>query len=127
MRVCGLIAVLFLLGCSGTPVQTCSTPEPVHLSSCTDACCGNSDNPPTGGGHCPSPLSCGIYAATQHRCRWIHNLEHGHLVLAYNCPEGCPEVVTALEEIWRAQPVGRNSVRRVILTPDPLLPNKVAA
>src|SRR5688572_30508297 len=104
-------AALCLGGCAGPPSQSCSTPEPIHLSSCDDECCGNGENPPTGGGHCATPLPCRVFSTAQQRCRWIHNLEHGHVVLAYRCPQGCPEVVAALEEIWQAQPVRAGPAR----------------
>ena len=92
-----------------------------HVADCASTQCGNGENPPTAGAHCPQTLACHGYDAAQQRCRWIHNLEHGHLVLAYNCPTGCPDVVAALEKIRAAAPDRR------ILTPDPALPKRVAA
>lgn len=101
-----------------------------HLPSCDDTVntCGNPDtNPPVGGDHCPTPLACRVYSTLQPRCQWVHNLEHGHLVLAYNCPNGCPDVVQQLTDIWNAQPVDATGGRRALVTPDPLLPHRVAA
>ncbi len=92
-----------------------------HVASC-DETCGNQSNPPTGGPHCGRWLPCRKYDTPQRRCEWIHNLEHGHAVLAYNCPSGCPEVVSALAGIYDAR-----GGRRILLTPDPQLSRRVAA
>jgi len=91
-----------------------------HVASCTDdSVCGGQE-PPLGGPHCGSTLPCRVHATAQGRCQWIHNLEHGHMVLAYNCPSGCPEIVQALSEFQRSTP-------RTLVTPDPKLTTKVAA
>jgi hypothetical protein len=44
----------------------------------------------------------------------LHNLEHGGVVLQYNCPEGCPTLVTRLEEIARNRDL-------VLVAPYPLM------
>lgn len=88
--------------------------------------CGNGVNPPTGGPHCNFTAACRQYTEAQPRCSWLHNLEHGHAVLAYNCPDGCPEVAPALGEIWSNSAFVAGA-HRVLVTPDPLLPTKVAA
>jgi hypothetical protein len=98
----------------------------VHLASCEDPACGNGSNPPLGGDHCPVALSCRKHDAAQSRCSWIHNLEHGHAVLAYNCPTGCAELVAKLNAVWDAQQANP-SRKRILVTPDSKLPFKMAA
>lgn len=120
------LAVGVLCSCGQKP-GTCSSSAAQHRSSCTDACCGDGNNPPTSGGHCSSWLPCRVYTSEQLRCQWIHNLEHGHLVLLHNCPGGCPEIVSALEGIWQSRPVGANGVRRALVAPDSQIPGQVAA
>ena len=94
-----------------------------HVPSCTDnSKCGR-DEPPAGGPHCPTPLSCRIWTDAQPRCQYIHNLEHGHMVLAYNCSDGCPDIVKQLTDFYNSLPIPR----RALLTPDPNLKTKVAA
>jgi hypothetical protein len=68
-----------------------------HIS-CTSTACGNGMNPPTAGPHCSDTLACQVYDTEQPPCVWLHNLEHGHAVFLYNCPEGCPEEVARLEQ-----------------------------
>ncbi|HEY8211955.1 MAG TPA: DUF3105 domain-containing protein [Myxococcaceae bacterium] len=116
--------VLSSVSCQQGP---CSSPQNPHLGSCTDVCCGDGKNPPTSGGHCADWLPCRVYTAEQNRCQWVHNLEHGHLVLLYNCPSGCPEIVTALQDIWQSRPAASNGARRALVSPDPEIPGKVAA
>ncbi|MCW5808149.1 MAG: DUF3105 domain-containing protein [Deltaproteobacteria bacterium] len=85
-----------------------------------------STNPPVTGPHFP------IWAAWDReytelpRGHYVHNLEHGGIVLAYNCPDGCPDVVEKLRTIVRefdADVLCNAPVRnRFVVTGDPLLP-----
>ena len=101
--------------------------EAIHVTSCADDnACGIATNPPIGGNHCSVWLNCRKYDTAQPRCQWLHNLEHGHAVLAYNCPSGCPETVAKLSALWDSFQTNP-SRRRMVLTPDPKLPRKVAA
>jgi hypothetical protein len=99
----------------------------LHTTNANDPACGNGENPPTGGLHYERWSACRAFTTTVGRCTWLHNLEHGHVVLAYNCPTGCPDVVAALEELRKEVPTGSNGVRRVLMTPDAQLPKRVAA
>jgi hypothetical protein len=95
-----------------------------HVPSCEDpAQCGDGSEPPIGGPHCPVWTNCRVWDMAQPRCEYIHNLEHGHMVLAYNCPSGCADVVSALTAYW----MGRPDPKRILVTPEPLLKSKVAA
>lgn len=40
-------------------------------------------NPPTSGSHNPVPLDWGVYDEDQPTEKFVHNLEHGHIVIAY--------------------------------------------
>lgn len=98
-----------------------------HVATCDDPTCGDGYNPPTGGPHCPYPLPCHDYSTAQARCSWIHNLEHGHVVFAHNCPGGCPDEVNALGCLLDELPLQSSGAPRALITPDPQLPNRVAA
>ncbi len=124
-------AVLLLLAGCGEPKVVLTSDGGVlratglkgsHLASCDDSACGGAANPPLGGDHCSSTLACRKYTTPQSRCAWIHNLEHGHAVLAYNCPTGCSELVGKLEALFDSK-----QSKRLLVTPDPRLPTKVAA
>ncbi|MBL8956026.1 MAG: DUF3105 domain-containing protein [Myxococcaceae bacterium] len=121
-----LLVLMFCAACTG---NTAPVPDGVthvtglannHVTSCTDqAACGGNE-PPVGGPHCGSWLPCRVHTTAQSRCQYVHNLEHGHMVLAYNCPSGCDDVQAALAGY-------QQSHTRVLLTPDPRLSSKVAA
>lgn len=133
MRRLALLAPLVLAACGPTTRSSPSHPELVHhaglatthLASCDDPGCGEAANPPLGGPHCGTWSTCRVFDAAVPRCNWLHNLEHGHAVLAFNCPEGCPDLVKALTALWKEQQDLGNG--RVLVTPDPKLPSKVAA
>ena len=55
-------------------------------------------------------------------------MEHGAVVIAYNCPEGCASEVQAAKEVMAAAPAKPGCPRApVILTPDPTLDVRFAA
>jgi hypothetical protein len=89
--------------------------------SCTSTECGDGLNPPTSGKHCGNTLTCRVHDTEQNRCVWLHNLEHGHAVFLYNCPEGCPDVVASLDAL--RQEAGL----RAVVAPDSRIPHRVAA
>jgi hypothetical protein len=60
---------------------------------------------------------------------WVHSLAHGVVVLAYNCPEGCPELVAQLRDLHAELPLGRNArrgVARLLATPYADMDHKIA-
>lgn len=60
---------------------------------------------------------------------WLHNAEHGGVVLLFNCPAGCPDDVAALEAFTASLPVDPRCVppirNRTVIAADPLLPADV--
>ncbi len=65
--------------------------------------------PPTSGAHydAPSP-SYGMAEQEVPPGNWVHNLEHGAIVLLYNCPSGCPDLVAQIKDLYASLPRGRN-------------------
>ncbi|MEO8898256.1 MAG: DUF3105 domain-containing protein [Candidatus Dormibacter sp.] len=58
-------------------------------------------DPPTSGCHYnlgagKAPLSPGLYDTPVSPEYWVHNLEHGYVVVLYNCPAGCAGDVATL-------------------------------
>jgi hypothetical protein len=85
-------------------------------------------NPPASGPHWPMwQEPWGPYPNGLPRERWVHNLEHGGVVLLYNCPAGCDDVVGALTTVWQATPPDRFNEQRLLIVPDAQMPHKVAA
>ncbi len=80
-------------------------------------------NPPASGTHFDRWVTRrGEYSTPVPRGNYVHNLEHGHVVLLYNCPEGCEENLAMLRRVLRER-----ASASLLLTPDPLLePGNVA-
>jgi len=88
-----------------------------------------STNPPATGKHYAVWAKWDQQYTALDRGYWVHNAEHGGVILLYRCPEGCPDVVDALLGVVRSfstdgacQAPVRN---RLIVVADPLLPPEV--
>jgi hypothetical protein len=97
-------------------------------------------NPPASGPHWPVWSAWGAFTdSVVPRERWVHNLEHGGVVLLFNCPPdggaigdgaasaGCPEVGQSLAFLRSERSNDKFGVVRVLVTQDPLLPARVGA
>jgi hypothetical protein len=87
-------------------------------------------SPPSSGSHCNTWGRYATYGAARPlpACNFLHNLEHGAVVLLYNCPDGCPEITDALAAIVAAPPDDPDCIApRLVLTPYAEMDVKVAA
>ncbi len=100
-------------------------------------------NPPASGPHWPSTHPWGQFGEVVPRMWWVHNLEHGGIVLLYNCPGlsadagapdsdagapwPCPEITTPLRQLMNEMPLDKWNEVRMIVTGDPVLNHTVAA
>ena len=73
-------------------------------------------NPPHSGPHYPMWQSWGEHPETVPRGNWVHNLEHGGIVLAYLCPSDCTEAKDVLRQVIADRPD-----LRILMTSDPEL------
>jgi hypothetical protein len=101
----------------------------IHVSACFPITW--STNPPTSGPHYPIWAAFKTYDAPIPRGFWVHDLEHGAIVIAYNCPSGCDAELAELAAFLDARPVDPQCApavkRRVVVVPDPLLDTTFAA
>lgn len=102
----------------------------VHFLACTPITYNS--NPPSSGTHYADIPAFGVYSVPLPRGYWVHTLEHGAIVITYNCPDGCADEVAAATQFLNTLPYdplcelsGYNS--RAILTPDPKLDTRWAA
>src|SRR5439155_7974720 len=59
---------------------------------------------------------------------WVHDLEHGAVVLTYNCPGGCADDVARIQAFVDKLPADCGTPpRRIVLVPDPDLDVRFAA
>jgi hypothetical protein len=124
-----------------------------HVPFCTEV--SYVADPPASGNHWPAPDTWGFHQEVVPREWWVHNLEHGGVVLLWNCPsqdaadpspplcndagigeyfpadEGCPTEIIELQQIYSQQPpdnwFDQFTETRILLTADPLLPKRFAA
>jgi hypothetical protein len=88
-------------------------------------------NPPTSGCHYSlgagvAPMSEGVYppsvASKVTPEYWIHNLEHGYVVVSYKCPTGCDADLQALNAWFKTLPAdagGGVPYAKFLAVPDP--------
>jgi len=83
-------------------------------------------NPPASGPHYPVWLRYQEYPQPMARGYWVHNLEHGAIVVLYR-PDAPADVIRQITEAFRSIPVDPSCGHpRALLTPDPLLPRLTA-
>jgi hypothetical protein len=84
--------------------------------------------PPSSGNHYPTWPDYKVY---DQPIRWghlVHAMEHGGVVIVYNCPDGCADDLARAQAFVAAGPPDADcSTPRVILAPDPTLEVKWAA
>lgn len=84
------------------------------------------NNPPTNGAHFDIWAAWDRQYAELPRGNYVHNAEHGGVILLYHCDPACPDVVEALLGVARAMPTDPMCTapvtKRVIVTADSLLP-----
>jgi hypothetical protein len=88
-------------------------------------------SPPTSGCHYSlgvgiSPIAPGVYgpdqAAKLTAEYWVHNLEHGYIVVSYNCPTGCDSQLRSLNTWYHTlppDPGGHVAYAKFIVVPYP--------
>ena len=74
--------------------------------------------PPSSGPHYPSPANWGVYPQELAPGTWVHNLEHGGIVVLYRCPTACTDLQTQLQTLYSQLPQEQQfQERKVIITP----------
>jgi len=89
------------------------------------------NRPPSSGPHYPVwSQNYGVLEQGLAPGYWVHNLEHGAVAVLYNCPDGCPDIVQQLKDLYPNLPKGRNSrggQPRVLIVPYTDMDTKIAA
>jgi hypothetical protein len=95
-----------------------------HISVGTPAKYGH--YPPTSGPHWPRVASWGVHEEELPPEIWVHNLEHGGVVILYRCELPCPDLVRQLEEVYRTFPGSKYGHVKLVITPYPRLRTRLA-
>jgi len=114
-----------------THVESVDTPHPPYNST-----------PPTSGHHLKYVAKWDVHAEPIPNELQVHNLEDGGVIMQYNCPKACPELVTALETIFaryrqkanddvpehvrQKNPYLRSKYHHLVLAPYPGMETKIA-
>lgn len=77
-------------------------------------------SPPTSGPHYTTLAAWGIHTEPIPNELQVHNLEDGGVLVQYNCPDGCPDLIEQLSSV-----VARYD-ELVILAPYPDMENRIA-
>jgi hypothetical protein len=123
---------------AGAPMGTCAAVEQQHaiegqshVQECSPIAYGT--KPPSSGNHYDAWAAFKVYSNPIPPGYWVHDLEHGAVVLTYNCPDGCDADVAAAVTMLNAlapDPLCLSTAtvpRRTIMTPDPNLDVRFAA
>ncbi|MCW5893395.1 MAG: DUF3105 domain-containing protein [bacterium] len=126
------------VGCGcGAPVTTTTLPpaascvtSAVPIAGFTHVPVGSAitypNDPPSSGNHYPIWARWGVYTQAVPRGYWVHNLEHGGVVVLHRPDVGAASV-GALHAAFDAVPLDPACThRRTLLTPDPLMTPAVA-
>ncbi|HSS37823.1 MAG TPA: DUF3105 domain-containing protein [Polyangia bacterium] len=89
-------------------------------------------NPPSSGNHYSCWAAYQTYTSPVPWGNLVHSLEHGAMIVVYNCPQGCAAEVAAIQSFIDALPLDPNCgaslhKNRIILMPDPNLNTRFAA
>ena len=82
-----------------------------------------STNPPTSGWHYtlnPEEITWGRHSQPMNKETQVSYLKQGAVIIQYNCPEGCPDVINPLDTLTNRYP------ENVILSPQPSIESTLA-
>jgi hypothetical protein len=108
----GALGVWLFGPTGGPPIQSPQIQGQVHIERGQSHPPYNSV-PPTSGWHYTSPAPWGVSREPILAEIFVHNLEHGGIVISHDCPAGCAETITKLEALVNSYP------SKVLLMPYP--------
>ncbi len=86
------------------------------------------NDPPASGSHYPTWIRAGVYSEPLEKGNWVHSLEHGYVVILYNCPAGCPQLQDQLRQFYESAPKSsRYNYQKLVIAPYPTLTHQIAA
>ncbi|MDP9351386.1 MAG: DUF3105 domain-containing protein, partial [Chloroflexota bacterium] len=87
------------------------------------------NSPPASGPHYTRTVEYGVYEQIIPAPYWVHNLEHGAIVLLYRCPdqqESCPDVLRELQSLYERTPPGKYGQAKLVVSQYPDLETSYA-
>lgn len=85
------------------------------------------NNPPASGPHYPSTGAWRFNDSPVQPGFWVHNLEHGGVVILYKCPADCTQLKQQLRPLMETLPKSaRFGTVKLLVAPDDTLPSTLA-
>ncbi len=84
------------------------------------------NSPPSSGLHYSSTRPWRVYEEPVSPGNLVHNLEHGGIVILYNCSEGCPDIVNQLRQAYKDFPPSSFGNIKLLVTPYTAMDSKLA-
>jgi hypothetical protein len=118
-------------GACNVVVETHASQGALHVPLCSSV--SYQTSPPSSGNHYPVWAAFGQYEFPLPPGFWVHDLEHGAVVISYNCPDGCADDLAAATAWFQNLPVDAycealGAVQpRALLVPGPTLDVAFAA
>jgi len=83
-------------------------------------------HPPASGSHYPVWSTYGLHEEPVAAGYWVHNLEHGSVVILYNCPSDCADLKSRLKNDFATFPKDKYGDVKLVIVPDQsIAPNQV--
>lgn len=101
----------------------------VHIQRLGDPHLAYNSEPPTSGPHMPGIAPWGAYDKPIPKEYQVHNLEDGGVVIQYNCPKECPDLVKKLEGVflkYKERAKTDKKFMHLILAPYPSMSARIA-
>ncbi len=83
--------------------------------------------PPSSGPHYPAPYNWGVYTEEVPEGNFVHNLEHGGIVILYKCDEPCPDLERSLVDLYQTVPPSGFGNVKLLTSPYSKLQNPITA
>ena len=115
-----LVVVWAVIRAANQPGQVVPDQGNLHIEPGQTSPIAYNSVPPTSGAHYESIANWGIHTELIPNELQVHNLEDGGVGVWYDCPDGCPELVSQLEAVVRGYDEG------VLLAPYPGLDSRIA-
>jgi len=129
-----IVFLIFYLWAGARPGQWVASLGNEHLQAADQKHVPYNSDPPTSGPHLPYIAAWAIHSEPIAKELQVHNLEEGGVLVQYNCPQACPDLVARLRrDLARAKGHGLDpeKVYRAALevqptmAPNPLLPDSL--
>lgn len=121
---------LLLAACGGSgdkPPTGREMPDQGRVHVATGSVIAFPNYPPSSGPHYETWLPWRFFDTEQAEGFWIHNLEHGGLVILYNCMgQPCDQLKTQLDGLYNKAKLDKYSAQKIVITANSKIKTRLA-